>query len=218
MLLQSQLVVKEEPQEKDTEEKGAETIEDIRGDAEKMMKAILNDPTMKKAFYQKPSLWNMIVAAAKGTNPKGTGIGPAKNIVRQYGELDTKRKLGRSGRNFRAGKRAKFEVMYNEVSINPTGDEKDLLRLSPGKVYDGEVNAYRLGGPTDMILTNKVLGISITVLRQYRDLEDTFEVKIRKSIKGRTTQEIKDFEKNAILRFINEPGSGYVKPTQTQTK
>lgn len=211
----------EEPQEKGEEENNiedGETVEDVRGDAEKMMKAILNDPTMKKAFYQKPSLWNMIVAAAKGKNAKGTGIAPAKNIISQYGELEQKKKLGVSGRNFKAGKRAKFEILYNEVSINPTNNPNDVMKLSPGKIYDGEVNAYKLGGPTDMVLTNKILGISITILRQYRDLEDTFEVKIKKSIKGKTTQEISAFEKNAILRFISEPGTGYTKPTKEQPK
>jgi len=208
----------EEQQEKNTEEKNGETSEDVKANAEEMMKAILNDPLMKKAFYKKPSLWNLIVAAATGKNASGTGIGPALNIINQYSELKKQKKLGDNGRNFKAGKRAKFEVLYEEVVINPTGDPNDLLRLAPGKIYDAEVNAYRLGGPDDMVLTNKVLGISITVLNQYRDLEDTFEVKIRKSIKGRKTQEITDLEKTAILKFISEAGSGYIKQTKTNPK
>ncbi len=193
-----------------------ETPEDVKANAEEMIKAILEDPIMKKAFYKKPSLWNMIVSAAMGKNPRGTGIGPALNIINQYGEAKQKRKLGDSGRNFRAGKRAKFEVMFDEIVINPTGDPNDLLRLIPGRIYDAEVNAYKLGGPQDIVLTNKILGISITVLNQYRELEDTFEVKIRKSIKGRKTQEITDSEKIGILKLINEPGSGYAKPTGTE--
>lgn len=205
----------EEPTETG-DENTEETVEDVRGDAEKMMKAILSDPTMKKAFYKKPSLWNMIVAAVKGGNPKGTGIGPAKQIVNKWGEAESKRKLGESGRNFRAGKRAKFEIIYNGVYMNPTGSPKDVLNMTVGKTYDAEVNSYKLGGPKAVILTNKALGITITILKPYRDLEDTFEVKIKKSIKGKTTQEIKDYEKSAILKFVNEPGSGYAKTTKTE--
>ncbi len=195
-----------------------ETPEQIKADAEKMMKTILNDPLIKKAFYKQPSLWNMIISAAKGENSRGTGIGPAKNILHKYGEDKIRKILGPNGNYFKVNKPAQFEVLYNDVLIKPSGNPKDILKLSQNVKYDAIVNSYELGGDEHLTLTNKRLGIKIRVLKPFREVSDAFEVTIIKSIKNRNTGEISEYPKAAIIKFNSENGSGYVKTATNKTE
>ena len=181
-----------------------------------MMKVILNDPLMKKAFYRQPTLWNLLISALEGKNPKGTGIGPAMNVISQYGTAKNKKILGPNGNNFKVNKNAKFEVLNKEIFINPTGNPYDILRLSPNAEYDAMVNEYKLGDK-HLTLSNKRLGFKIIVLGSAKDAPDTFEVSIVKVVKGKKTGEIKEYPKNAKIRFVNERGSGYSREETKKT-
>ncbi len=192
--------------------------ESITKKAKIAMDVILNDPIVKKAFYKKPTLWNYIVSAVKGENPKGTGILPAIEILNKYGETESRKKLGPDGVNFKANKLAQFEVLYSEVLINPTSNPKDILRLNPNTKYDAIVNSYKLGDDKTLVLTNKRLGMKIKVLSQYREIPDAFEVNIIKVIKNRATGEVNEYPKPAIIKFYSENGSGYVKTKIEPTK
>lgn len=197
-----------------------ETSDDVTRKAEDMMKAILNDPLMKKAFYSQPSLWNMIVSAIKGKNPKGTGIVPAWDIVHKYGVTKQQKALGPNGKNFKPNKQAQFEVMYQELVINATGLPQDALRLSPSPSrYVAMVQPYKVGGDERLTLENKKQGFKIRVLKPYKDVPDTFEASVIKTITSKTTGEVKEYPKSAIIKFNNENGSGYSKlDTKTELK
>lgn len=200
------------------DETGKETADDVASKSKEMMDAILNDPLMKKAFYRQPTLWNLIVSAVKGKNPRGTGIGPAWNIVNKYGESKVQKSLGVNGKNFKAGKQALFELMYEGLEINPTSQPQDTLVLSPSPTkYRAMVNSYKVGGDDRLTLENKKQGYKIRVLKPYKEEPDTFEVSVIKIVEFKSSGEVKEYPKSAIIHFINENGSGYSK-TEAKTE
>ncbi len=181
----------------------AETPEEIKKDAEQMMTAILNDPLMKTAFYKQPTLWNVIVSAMRGENPKGTGIGPARDIINKYGFEKARKQLGPDGNNFKEGKKAKFSVL-KEVSFNG----KDSLM--PKQQYFAWVRKHELGDEYVM-LENKGAGLVISIIEPIPNYPDTFNVKITKSYKQQTKGTTSDVQKDAVITFKSETNSGYYK-------
>lgn len=177
-------------------------------EAKAMVQAIMSDPIMKKAFYKQPTLWNMIVSAVNGKNPKGTGIHPALKIINQYKSNSIRKDIGPSGSNFKANKAAQFEILDKEVFINPTGQPSDVLRLEPKSLYRAIVNEYKLGDEY-LTLSNKKIGFKIIIKKEYKNIPDAFEVTFLKVVEGKKTGEIKEYPKNAIIKFRNERGSGY---------
>jgi hypothetical protein len=184
---------------------------DTRKEAKAMMQAILNDPLMKKAFYRQPTLWNLLMSAIKGENPRGTGIGPAREIIDKY--IDTKqiKNLGAQGENFKREKWARFKVILDSVIINPTGQPQDELRLSANEEYQAFVIKNKLGSDEPLTLVNKKRGYKIQIMRPYKEVPDAFEVTVIKSIENKTSGEIKDYKKTGIVQFISQIGSGYSK-------
>jgi len=189
---------------------GEKGTRDNRKEAKLMMQAILNDPIMKKAFYRQPTLWNIIMSTIKGENPRGTGIGPAKDIISKYGESRQIKRLGVQADNFKPGKKARFRVIYGEIVINPTGQPKDEIKLIPNKEYIADLLPRGLGSNDPYTLENKKAGYKIEVDKAYKDVADAFEVIVTKSIKSQDS-EVKDYKKKGIIQFISQPGSGYVK-------
>ena len=177
-------------------------------EAKAMMQAIINDPLMKKAFYKQPTLWNLIVSAVKGVNPKGTGINPAMKIINQYKTKDNKLKIGSTGNNFKTNKPAKFEIIETEFFMNPTGNPSDILKLEPNATYKAWVNEYKLGDEY-LTLSNKKLGFKILIKKELKDIANGFDVIIVKIVEGKKTGEIREYPKEAKIRFKNERGSGY---------
>jgi len=205
-------VVSRSDDDDDDDVNNKETGDDVSLKAKAMMKAILADPLMKKAFYTQPSLLNLIISAIKGENPRGTGITPAWDIVNQYGISRIKKTLGPTGEKFKPNKKATFELMYNGVDINPTGNPKDRLTLKPSPTkYEAMINPYTVGDD-NLTLSNKAEGYKIKLLKPYKDAPDTFEVSIIKIIKYKSANgEIKEYPKSAIIHFFDIGGSGYSK-------
>lgn len=200
-------------------EENDETADDITRKAEEMVKAIINDPIMKKAFYKQPTLWNLILNTARGKNSSGTGIGPAWNIINQYGEAKQLKSLGPNGKNFKSNKPAQFEVMYEPLVINPTGLPNDELKFNPSPArYTAFVNPYKVDGDDRLTLESKKYGFKIRVLKPYKNVPDTFEASVIKIMRTKKTGEIKEFSKPAIIKFINENGSGYSKTELDKTQ
>lgn len=194
----------------DTEPDDEEESVDTRKEAKAIMQAILNDPLMKKAFYRQPTFWNLIMSAIKGENPRGTGIGPAREIVDKYIDNKQIKNLGTQGENFKREKWARFKVILDSIIINPTGQPKDELRLPANEERQAFVIKNELGSDNPLTLVNKKQGYKIQINRPYKEVQDAFEVTIIKSIES-SSGEFKDYKKNGVIQFISQVGSGYSK-------
>jgi hypothetical protein len=176
-----------------------------------MYQEILDDPKMKNAFLRKDGpgrqIWNLIVSAIKGTNPKSIGIGPAKNLLRKHGESKIEADLGESGSYFKRGLKAQFYLMQN---IKDTTANIDLSKDVP---YEALVNKYERGD-TKFGLTSNRLGIEIEVIKEIGKT-DTFECTVTKF--NKTTAGItKSKPINSVIKFVNKRGTGYSKEKTTK--
>lgn len=209
----------EESIKPDAEANPEDEYGDSTEEAKDMMQAILNDPIMKKAFYRQPTLWNLILSTIKGENPRGTGIGPAKDIITKYGENKIQKALGPQGDNFKKDKLAQFEVLNNEIVVKSSGISTEDLVLKTNVKYDAFVNGYKIGDDY-VTLTNKKLSYRITIIRPYKDVPDAFEVKVTKIVKSKATGEINEYSKPGVIKFFNLRNSGYSKsePIKTEPK
>jgi hypothetical protein len=174
-----------------------------------MMDLIINDPLMKKAFYSQPTLWNLLVSAVKGENPRGTGIIPAMELVRNYETSKLTKELGESGHKFKRGKSAKFKF-YRKT---PDPSIKDIE-------YVGVVD-YEVGDKGISIIDDNK-GFKVVILSEVAGLDNAFEVEVYMIEKDHTTGlPIKDSDsknknnlkftdpKYSIVQFIEEKDSGY---------
>jgi hypothetical protein len=124
------------PVEVDTEEK---TEKQKKAEAKKLMDAIVNDPLLKKAFYKQPNLWNLIMSAIKGENPKGTGILPAKQIAQKYKVSKIEKQLGESFKNFSANRPLTYTLISNDLSFEPSDKNRDPIIFKTNGNYKATV-------------------------------------------------------------------------------
>lgn len=173
--------------------------------AKEIMKAIINDPLMKQAFYSQPTLWNLITSAIKGENPRGTGIIPAMNIVRNYVNLKIKKDLGPSADSFIPNVTARFKIIGSNVFSNPTGRQADRLDLKVGDSYKA-VYREKLEN-TNIILNCGLLKAQIIILSEIPGVENAFNVVFVKEIEGKNGVTTK--KTNGKIQFVSQKGTGY---------
>ena len=115
----------EKPNEKEEEE--------LIDDAKVAMHLILNDPTLKKAFYSQPTLWNLFTAELSGNKATGKGILPTLDIVGSYVD---KHIIERLGANFIEGETIKYEVISNPNQVNECKVIKREIEQTDAVLYD----------------------------------------------------------------------------------
>jgi len=73
---------------------GATATSDGKEDATAAFKMISNDPNLKKAFYEQPTLWKLFKAELTGKKATGKGIITVLDLLNKYTEKESKNKFG----------------------------------------------------------------------------------------------------------------------------
>lgn len=193
------------------EEEGRVSDEGDEGDREEareMMKTIINDPVLKKAFYKQPSLINSIMSAIKGEPALGSGIGPALTIIDKYVMNKLSRKMGESVRNFKLGKSATFK-MYIPITIK-------YMFNSRQQIQDfGTLNPYKAivkTGENSIELENREGGWKAIINSKVEGEQDTYMVTMVKFNKTKEG-EIKTLGKQDNVKIKMIKSQGYI-PTE----
>ncbi len=181
--------------------------------AEKYIEIISNDPLMRKAFFKEPSIWDSLVAAAKGKNPRGVGVIPSRKLIGTYKTNQIKNKIGPSAQGFRPGKATTFKFIDKTVIMNPTGQLKDKLTLPLTSTYRGVVQRYRLND-NDLVISSSQPRFKITIKDEIEGRPNSFNVVVIKEV--RSNRGIETYEQNARVRFANSKGTGYYNPEPTK--
>lgn len=187
------------------EEEGA-VDSDKRNDkatAKEMMKRIISDPILKKAFYKQPTLIDTIIASMKGEPSKGKGIGPSLAIIDKYVTNKFGKKIGPNIKNFKVGKPALFKLFAPIVIKYMTNAKQQTQEF-------GIINPYKAivkYGETSMELVSNEGNWKVVINTAVNGEEDTFLVDV---IKFTTTKEgeIKTIgrQDNVKIRMIKSPG------------
>jgi hypothetical protein len=146
---------KQEPEEQPNGEKQEpeESEEDLEKNGEDALAYMLNDPLLKKAFYEQPSLWNLFVSELKGEKPKGKGIITVNGLIDRY---DNKKSSEELGASFIEGKKIWFkpidtiELKTDKVIKMDKSNEQGYETICLGKKirYDGPIMEGEINGIT----------------------------------------------------------------------
>lgn len=141
----------ESDKEEDEKELKDKTPEELMYDAEKVYQMVLNDPSMKAAFYKQPTFWQAFVAELKGKKPSATGIIPVLDIVGNYTSRKVNEKIGE-------GFQFKGEVMYRPltpVQLNYKAKQGNIESYSIGtdKTYKIDIRRFEISQVGKVLMT-----------------------------------------------------------------
>lgn len=197
---------------KEPDEEEPEGNEDAIADDEvfkKYYNDIINNPNLKKAFYTAPSLWNYIMAAAKGEKATGKGLYPAYQIINRY--YNNASDLKMPGFTDKENLSALFIIPFRiEVPYDYNDGTKDVLILNAG-TNKAVVRPYEPGFADNKVLTRRNYGFKIVVKKPTGEKDDQFYCDIyvdKKNVKP-DTYKVKDVK----LTFIKS--KGYEPQTKT---
>ena len=179
--------------------------EELRAEAERAYKMILNDPNLKKAFYKKPTFWNLFIGELKGKASPGKGIFPTLQLLNNYGRT----KLGENlGVEFIQGKRVTFSAYNRPYTINY---EDKTFELSVGASETGVVRNYKIGD-SDYVIDNKQDKFKIYV-KEKTDVQDVFKCELIKYTM-RPNEGIKNYPYQGDVYIKFQQSDGYSPSTQ----
>jgi hypothetical protein len=197
---------------KEPDEEEPEGNEDAIADDEvfkKYYNDIINNPNLKKAFYTAPSLWNYIMAAAKGEKATGKGLYPAYQIINRY--YNNASDLKMPGFTDKENLSALFIIPFRiEVPYDYNDGTKDVLILNAG-TNKAVVRPYEPGYADNKVLVRRNYGFKIVVKKPTGEKDDQFYCDIyvdKKNVKP-DTYKVKDVK----LTFIKS--KGYEPQTKT---
>ena len=167
---------------------------------------ILKNPNLQKAFYTAPSLWNYILAAAKGEKAKGKGLYPAYQIVNDFFSTRINDKL--PGFTDKENKRATFYLLdtviirYRELN----GKENELT-MEP-KHYKATVRQYEAGLGDVKVLSYRSsggnFGFKLAVKKPTGFKQDEYYCDVY--VNNNKVEENTYVQKNVRVKFINSDG------------
>jgi len=172
----------------------------------KYYKEILNNPNLQKAFYTAPSLWNYILAAAKGEKAKGKGLYPAYRIVNDFFSTRIKDKL--PGFTDKENKRATFYLL-DTVAIRYTelNGKKNELIMEP-RYYKATVRQYEAGLGDVKVLSYRssggAFGFKLAVKKPTGFKQDEYYCDVY--VNNNKVEENTYVQKNVRVKFINSDG------------
>lgn len=193
--------------DKEPEAKEPEADEDkLKSDGKVALDMILNDPTLKAAFYTQPTFLQRLKASLSGKDATGTGIKPTLDLLKKYNTKKMDEKLGNS---FKDNKVAIFEVL-DDVLIS-YGKNKQF-RLDRGVQYNAKPRQAELGDDDNKVLREDPSGkprdsFEIIVLDKSNE-ENTYICKVNKIEK--TQNQIKRYPAPSKIRIKFLKSDGYV--------
>ena len=180
------------------------------------MDAIINDPILKKAFYKQPSLLNLIMSAIKGENPKGTGIVPAEQIVRNYSISKAKGSLGDAFDYFIPNKELTYTLINGTIDFNLSDKSGNPITFDSLGVYSSKVNEIKIGD-LNLSLYDDKKDVKIIIKKENKTERkpNTFDVTFQKKYIDKTTKKSQTKSINGIITIKSKEGSGYFNGKKT---
>jgi hypothetical protein len=206
----------EEPKQDTSEPVTVDAKKNIKKSAKETMDAIINDPILKKAFYKQPSLLNLIMSAIKGENPKGTGIVPAQQIVRNYSISKAKVSLGDAFDYFIPNKELTYTLISDTIEFNLSDKSSNPITFDSFKVYSAKVNEIKIGD-LNLSLYDDKKDVKIIVKKENKTERkpNTFDVTFQKKYIDKTTKKSQTKSINGIITIKSKEGSGYFNGKKT---
>lgn len=182
----------------------------LRNDGKKAMDLILNDPTLRKAFYQQPSLWKLFKGELKGKPAEGSGILPTIKLVGRYFD-----------RVFRERMNASF-IPHRIVTFRPV-EYFTVPYSRNGKKFDYAFNNVDNEGYETVVMdrklaenwrlksrdTSQTVRYEVEILNRSEEYQDEFIVNMTIVVKEKT--EVRRFTKeNVKIDIIRETSQGYL--------
>lgn len=163
---------------------------------------IMNNKNLQRAFYTAPTLWNYIVAKAKGEKATGTGIYPAKQMINRVYSSTINKKF--PGFTDKENLSALFIVPYR-VSINFEYDngQDDIFYLSAG-TNKAVVRPYEPGFGESKVLIRRNYGFKVVVKRPTNEKNDQYYCDIY--VEKRNVRPDTYVHRNIKLTFIKSRG------------
>jgi hypothetical protein len=163
---------------------------------------IMGNKNLQRAFYTAPTLWNYIVAKAKGEKATGTGIYPAKQMINRVYNTTINKKF--PGFTDKENLSALFVVPYR-VSIRFQYDngQDDIFVLSAG-TNKAVVRPYEPGFGESKVLIRRNYGFKVIVKRPTNEKNDQFFCDIY--IEKRNVKPDTYVHRNIKLTFIKSRG------------
>jgi hypothetical protein len=211
---------KEEPKQEEPKQDTSEPVtvdakKNTKKNAKQTMDAIINDPILKKAFYKQPSLLNMIMSAIKGENPKGTGIVPAQQIIRNYEISKVKGTLGDAFDNFIPNKDLTYTLRGDTINFDKDENGKPITFDSIG-VHSAKVNEIEIGD-LNLSLYDDKKNVKIIVKKENgtERKPNTFDVTFQKKYIDKATKKYQTKSIDGIITINSKEGSGYFNSKKT---
>lgn len=211
---------KEEPKQEEPKQDTSEPVtvdakKNTKKNAKQTMDAIINDPILKKAFYKQPSLLNMIMSAIKGENPKGTGIVPAQQIIRNYEISKVKGTLGDAFDNFITNKDLTYTLRGDTINFDQDENGKPIT-FNTVDVYSAKVNEIKIGD-LNLSLYDDKKDVKIIVKKENKTERkpNTFDVTFQKKYIDKATKKYQTKSINGIITINSKEGSGYFNSKKT---
>lgn len=169
----------------------------------KYYKEIVNDPSLKKAFYKAPSFWNYLTAALNNKEARGKGIFPAYEIINNYFTSKINQKF--PGFTDKENKSASFylydDVVINYKKINKDGFDKLFIEMGNHKAT---VRQYEPGLSDVKVLTSRNYNCKILVKKPTGNRPDEFLCDIY--VNKNNVEENKYVSENVRIKFLNSEG------------
>ena len=206
---------KEEPKQDTSEPVTVDAKKNTKKNAKQTMDAIINDPILKKAFYKQPSLLNMIMSAIKGENPKGTGIVPAQQIIRNYEISKVKGTLGDVFDNFIPNKDLTYTLRGDTINFDQDENGKPIT-FNSVDVYSAKVKELKIGD-LNLSLYDDKKDVKIIVKKENKTERkpNTFDVTFQKKYIDKATKKYQTKSIDGIITIISKEGSGYFNGKKT---
>lgn len=188
----------------DPDPKGVEL--DPMRDAKAVFDAIVNDAGMKRAFYTQPTLLNLIISAIKGTNREGTGILPAKEIVKKYRITNYEKQLGEKFNNFSFNKPIIYTLLSNSIEFQ--SENGNPIKYTTNKQYRAIVKNVDLKDK-HLSLSDEKASVEIQIKSENKRerKENTFNATFIKEVVIDGKKSIKSID--AVIMIESRRNSGY---------
>jgi hypothetical protein len=129
--------------------------EELKSDGKEALDMILNDPTLKAAFYTQPTFLERLKAELSGKAATGTGIKPTLDLLGKYFDKQVNEKIGDG---FRDNKVALFEVKQNVVITYTEGNKNKQFKLLRGIQYNAKPREHDLKDGVTKVLREDPAG------------------------------------------------------------
>lgn len=178
--------------------------EELKQEAKKAMSMILNDPTLKKAFYTQPSLWNLFVAELKGGKATGKGIVPTLRLVNSYESNYIQKKLGGQ---FIKNKKVTFKP-FEDVKIPFFKGNKEFtypFNKNTNLEYHPMVMERKLG--EGFKIKGKLeddLAYEIEIIKKIEEVENIFECRITMIVLESTGEKRYPYNGRIKIQIVND--------------